>query len=222
MESPVMTLLSFLLALIAFLYGAAALFRKKTPLYFQLIVCAAGCYALEELCSFVTDLCGGFEYPITVSVFGSFGCFFFLLSANYGQLDGVVDDGAPENKKFRCLSLLAPLFFGGFLLFCLLFLYRSYGAFAALVMAAVYAPLLFASYYNLKHLLIPIDSFGFLKTTRLYNGTALLFYLAHLLYLVAFIFRPSAVTVFSVVISCTLLGMIAAGVKGAKLWKTLI
>ena len=222
MSEPIFTALSFLLSLIAFLYGAVTLFRKKTPLYFQLIACAVGCYALEELCSLVTDLCGGFEYPVTVSLFGFFGCFFFLLSVNYGQLDGVVDDGTADNKRARRLALLAPAFFGGILLFCLVFLYQSYRSFAILAVTAVYAPLPFASYYNLKHLLIPIDPFGFLKTTRRYNVWALLFYLANVLYLIAFAFRKPAAPVFSVVISCTLLGMIAAGVKGAKLWKTLV
>lgn len=222
MENPIFTLLLFSLSLGAFLYGAIALFRKKTPLYFQLIVCAAGCYALEELCSLVTFLCGGFEYPITVSAFGTFGCFFFLLSANYGQLDGVVDDGTPEYQKARRLSLLAPVFVGGILLLCLFKAYQSFGVFAVVSLALIYAPMLFASYFNLKHLLIPVDAFGFLKATRLYNVWALLFYGAQILYLTAYSFQIPVDRITTSLISLTLLGMVIAAVKGAKLWKTLI
>ena len=49
MQNIIFALVSFLIAAFAFGFGAAKLFKKKKPLYLQLLVCAAGCFAIQQL-----------------------------------------------------------------------------------------------------------------------------------------------------------------------------
>ena len=92
MQAIIFALISFLIAAFAFGFGAVKLFKKKRPLYLQLLVCAAGCFALEQL-SYVINLWCGVTAAVSIGMFGIFGSNFFLLSANYGTLDKIVDDG---------------------------------------------------------------------------------------------------------------------------------
>lgn len=68
-------LLAFDVSAKAFGYGAFHLFRKGKPKYFQLFVCAAGCYMLEELRVIVNSLLGSGSRDglVTVRLFGFFG-----------------------------------------------------------------------------------------------------------------------------------------------------
>ena len=113
-----LALVSFALATVAFCYGAYYLFRKELPKYFQLYVCAAGCYMLEELWVIVNSLLGDgvADGLITVRLIGFFGCLCFLLSANANQFDMVVDEG--NDKKAKTLAFTAPT-----LLFALMVIY---------------------------------------------------------------------------------------------------
>ena len=223
MDTIILSLISFGTAAFAFAFGAIRLFGKKTAMYFQLIVCSAGCYALEELASLVTYLCGGFEYPITVNSLGAFGCFFFLLSANYGQIDGIVDDGSPENRKARLIALSVSCMLGVFLAFCFVCAYFYSGTFAPFALAFIYTPILFASYYNLKHLLLPTDPLGLLHATKACNIWALIFYAAQMLYLFVYLFCTAEASHYIMVfLSAALLGMVLAAVKGDAVWKTSI
>ena len=49
MQDIIFALASFLLAAFAFGFGAVNLFKKKKPMYLQILVCAAGCFAIQQL-----------------------------------------------------------------------------------------------------------------------------------------------------------------------------
>ena len=65
MQNIIFGLVSFLIAAFAFGYGADKRFKKKKPMYLQLLVSAAGCFALQQLSYVVNAWCG---VTATVSV----------------------------------------------------------------------------------------------------------------------------------------------------------
>lgn len=211
--------MAFVLAALGFAHGALRLFRKKNPLYYQLLVCAAGCFALQQLSATVSALCGGSAEHITVGLFGFFGCNFFLLSANFGTLDRIVDDGSPANKAAKRLAFLAPAVMAVCLV--LVFLVWRSDLFDAVTLMIVLLPALPASYFNLKHLLLPIDDFGFLRATRRCNLAALVLYLVTAAYLLALGSGSTAAANAAVLLmSASVLWLVFSAEGGAKAWKT--
>ena len=207
----------------AFIYGAINLFKEKIPFYFKIIVCGAGCYALQEISGVITYLCGGFEYDLTASSLGAFGCYFFLLSVNYGQLDGVVDSKGKDSLFAGRIALIAPLVLSVPIAVITYLLFTLPDFIKVIYTIVFYAPMVVASYYNLKHLIMKDDDFGFLKTMRAYNFWALVFYVLQVSYLVGVSMDIIPVYVFSgILATVTLFCMVVSAVKGAKKWKTLI
>ena len=212
-------IVSLLIAVPAFALGAAKLFKKKTPLYWQLYVCAAGCFMLRQLSEAVNALCG-VGGQIGVGMLGFFGCNFFLLSANYGTLDRVVDDGGVENRIARRLALLAPVLMAA-LVICVFFAWRGSGPVCGALWAAVLLPVLPASYFNLKHLLLPLDPFELLRATRQCNLAALCFSLLSAGYgIAAGLGKTALAGVLSAALSASMLWLVIAAIRGAKKWTT--
>ena len=212
-------ILSLLIAVFAFGMGAAKLFKKGTPLYWQLYICAAGCFALRQLSETVNFLCG-MQGNIGVGMLGIFGCNFFLLSANYGTLDKVVDDGGAENKPARRLALIAPAVLVA-LIALVFFTWRKNDPLCGVLWLLVLLPTLPASYFNMKHLRMPLDAFELLRATKPCNLAALGFYLLSAFYAVfRALGKTSAAGVTSVVLSASMLFLVSAAIRGAKKWKT--
>ena len=211
--------LSLLIAVFAFGAGAAKLFKKGTPMYWQLYICAAGCFALRQLSETVNSLCG-IQGNIGVGMFGIFGCNFFLLSANYGTLDKVVDDGGAENKPARHLALLASAVTAA-LIALVFFAWRKNDPLCGALWLLALLPVLPASYYNVKHLLMPLDAFELLRATRPCNLASLGFYLLSALYgLLCALGNTALAGVTSVMLSVLMLFLVSAAIRGAKKWKT--
>ena len=216
MQNLIFGLSSFLIAAAGFGFGAVRLFRKKKPLYFQLLVCAAGCFAIEQLSNVVNLWCGVTE-PFSIGMFGIFGCNFFLLSANYGTLDKIVDDGQ-GTRSARWTAILAP---AAMLLLtaAAFFAWRTQDLFCAVMWALILLPALPASYFNLKHLLLPMDPFEFLRATIPCNASALVFYVVTAAYVICLTWAGSVVSgILSVMMSLAVLGLSLCAVKGAKKW----
>ena len=216
MQHIIFALASFLIAAFAFGFGAAKLFRKRKPMYLQLLVCAAGCFALQQMSRAVNLWCGA-EEAVSVGMLGIFGCNFFLLSANYGTLDRIVDDRSRSEKAGRG-ALVAPAVLG-LLAAAVFFLWRKRDLFCAFVWLAVLLPALPASYYNLKHILMPVDPFELLRATRPCNFAALAFYLVTAAYAVCSAAAGSTVSGgVSVLMSLAVLALSVCAVKGAERW----
>ena len=209
-------LASFLVSAFAFGFGAAKLFKGKKPLYLQLLVCAAGCFAVEQLSNLVNIWCGVAD-SVSFGMFGIFGCNFFLLSANFGTLDRIVDDGKGSGKA-RKLALLAPVIMA--VLAVLAFLsWKEKDMYPAVMWTVMLLPALPASYFNLKHILLPMDPFEFLRATKPCNIAALVFYAVTSAYVIC---SPSAGEtvsgILAVLMSMSVLGISLSAVKGAKKW----
>lgn len=208
---------ALIISVAAFGYGAAKLFRKKKPLYFQLLICATGCFMLQQLSVTVNIWCDTVT-PVNIGMAGIFGCNFFLLSANYGTLDRIVDDGE-GSQKARKKAVIAPLV-TALLIVCVFLCNKNTDMFYAVISSVILLPAVPASYFNLKHILLPMDPFEFLKATRSCNITALLFYLVTVIYLIASAYAGDIVCgLLSVLMSVSAAGISVSAVKGAKKWE---
>lgn len=215
-------LAAFIISAAAFLRGIAKMFRKGKPMYFQLLICSAGCFSLKELWTIINEICG-VSGIINVGLIGNLGCFWFMLSANYGSLDSFVDDKSCSNKKPKILALIAP----AVLALCLgLFIFNSLNNNSranVLIPSACFIPTLAASYYSLKHLILPVDELGFLRSTKLCNIFIIMLCIAAYVELVVLLGGSSiALSAVSLTISCLMAGLVFACERGTKIWGTLI
>ena len=155
-----------------FIYGVKNFFKKGKAYYLQIVTMAMGCYAMGSfyhLCQSITtgDLADGF----TAAYLGRIGFFLFLFTANYGQMDGLLDDRTPSLKKFRYIALIAPITAALLYLPCVLaeMPYSTKISLSFLWIAAI-----FSSYFNFKHAIISDLGYGFVKAIRPYNICALI------------------------------------------------
>lgn len=207
---------AFLIAAFACGFGMTRLFKKKKPLYFQLLVCAAGCFCLQML-SYIVNLWCGVTAAVSVGMFGIFGCNFFLLSANFGTLDKIVDDGN-GTAKARRLAIIAPVIVGA-LIAATFMAWKDRDMFCAVMWLIMLLPAMPAAYFNLKHILLPMDPFEFLRATRPCNIAALVFYLVTIAYVMSWAAAaPMLCNILVVLVALSVLSLTLAAVKGAEKW----
>lgn len=207
----------FFCAGIAFLYGVANFFKRKKPLFAQLVTCALGCFALLHLFSIVNLVCTR-ELPTGMNsgIFGLISAFMFLFCASFGQMDGLADDKSKKMLKYRLISLAAPILI---LVMCVLVVTRETLIYMKVLTALQYFMFAGAAYYNLKHLIIPDVDLGIIKAIRGYNLLALLIDFA---YALIFIGDKLSIPILSascgIIISLLYLVIIPIMKKGVKKW----
>lgn len=204
--------------LFSLVYGLKHFFKKGKPLFLQTITMAMGSHALGSIYHLCQSLTSGVLIEgFTPAYLGRIGFFLFFLTASYGQMDRIVDDGSSNTKRTRLIALLAPL--------CAILLYipnciiEDVPIQTKIVYAFVWAPAVIAVYFNLKHAIIPDMDFGFIKAIKPYNILALLLCFSELICLTAWDYYYMVALVvstvlFSVLCICT---MIAAK-KGVEKW----
>ena len=212
---------SFIPLLISFATTAFAIIKlNRKPLYFRIYSWASACCSLLFLSDAVNHISDNFEFGhLTIALISQFGMYYAFFSANFAQLDGVVDDrGKNRNRMFRYIALGVSLLFGIILLnqFCL---WQKQKVLYAVFITGSLLPILPASYYSLKHLLLPMDEMRFLQGTRLCNVFALLLYCAQILFEYFIIFSKELSAVVMSNLIAVLMGLIVlSAVKGAKRW----
>lgn len=219
-DEGVLVLISCCATAAAFIYAAVRLFRRGKPLYFQLIAAAVGCLLLSSLNRLAAVFCGSFDTLATAAPLAVGGAALFLLSANYDQLDGIVDDGTARLyvKLSACIAPLLLAVSGVVIVaFC------AGDILMRIVTALVLLPMLPASYLNLKHLLLPADEVGFLRATRGTNLCALGFYIAvH----TAMLLSPEGIGVLSgapcLLLTAASLALAISAERGTSVWLALI
>lgn len=213
MPDILFALASFLIDAFAFGFGVGKLFKKGKPMYFQLLVCAAGCLAIQQL-SYAVNIWCGVTAAVSIGMLGIFGCNFFLLSANFGTLDRIVDDGKGFVKA-RVHAVIAPVIMTALALTAFL-AWKNKDMFCAVIWLVMLLPALPASYYNLKHIFLPVDPFEFLRATKPCNIAALAFYLITAVYVICSASGRGGI--FSVLMSLSVLSLSLCAVKGAEKW----
>lgn len=209
--------INFISLIAALIYGVYTLMSKKTPLFFQLIVCVIVCHILRylfDICEFLVR--GVFSGGYLIGYLGSIGCFLFLLTASFGYMDGIIDDKTEKMKKSRYIGLLAPAFAIVLLVINLL---SDISGPTKLAYTALWIPAIFSSYFSLKHIVIPDMDFGFVKAIRPFNIAALAFTFLQLIHLTLWGVRNWILLLISGILfgaSCII--MIVAADKGIKKW----
>ena len=204
--------------LVSFIYGLRKFFKKGKPLFLQSLTMAMGCHALGSiyhLCQTLTieNVMEGF----TPAYLGRIGFYLFFITASYGQMDRILDDGTKSIRPARHIALIAPVI--------AILLYIPNGTMEDLptqtkiAVLLVWLPALASVYYNLKHAIIPNCDFGFIKAIKLYNIFALCLGFAELLCLTAWDYLYNTqLVICSVVFALLCVAMMHAAKKGAEKW----
>ena len=177
-----------------------------------------GCHALGS----IYHLCQTFTTETVLEGFtpaylGRIGFFLFLITASYGQMDRILDDGSPKFKPSRYIALIAPL--------CAILLYVPNAMIDDMPVATkiavllVWMPACVSVYYNLKHSIIPDCDFGFAKAIKPYNIMATILGFAEMLCLTAWDFLHYT----QILICCFLFAIFCMATmyvakKGAEKW----
>ena len=174
---------------------------------------ALGCFH-DTVYLFVT---GSYAHDVYIGYLGVIGCFLFLISASYGQLDGIFDDRSKENRKYRILALAAPI--AMMLLYFLSLSVVSRSPVMKVVNFAAWLPMIIASYFNFKHAILPDGGFAFVNAVRPYNVAATIFGYAEITYLTMYqLEKPKMVVVCAVILAVSACSMMYFAKRGAEKW----
>ena len=205
---------------IDFVYGLFRFFRNESASYVRMIVLGVGCAMLGRLFATLLYLVNGELFDgFNVGMLGIIGSFLFFFSANFGQMDSIVDDGSPKFRKTRIIALAAPLTVA--ILWCVIF--AVYGFNEATVWGGIEALFLaMASYYHLKHLIIEDVGVGLIKSIRSYNLLALVYAALCLMeVIVECLELPAYGPITVCVLECAvLIAFIPVLERGMKKWST--
>lgn len=209
--------LQFISFLSAFIFGFVMFFNKKVALYFKIITCSLGCYALGKLYIIIYILCFNEMYAgFNVGYLGLFGCFFFMLSANYGQINGILDNKEKNLRNKRLISLIIPIILTTLLTLMIISCDMLYQR----VILFLLIPAIIASYFSMKVIIFPDMGFEFIHHIRLCNVFILIFYIAIFSEMWAD-FKEFTMFMQSFEIFIAFLGwlIILSAYKGGKSWK---
>ena len=211
----------FLARLGTFIYGVKHFFKKGKAYYLQIVTMAFGCYAMGSfyyLCQSITaeEVPDGF----TAAYLGRIGFFLFLFTANFGQMDGLLDDRTPAFKKFRYIALIAPIAAALLYVPCAL---TDMLLSTKISLIFVWIAAMFSSYYNFKHAVISDLGYGFAKAIRPYNICALILIftelILHILWANADAYGFVIIAIVSLIFSVMNAITMVALKRGVEAWK---
>lgn len=156
-----------------FNYGLARFFRKRKALYTRMIVFGIGSAFMGRLFETLNLFAYG-EIPsgFHIGMLGVVSSFLFFFTANFGQMDSLVDDGSRKFRASRLIALIAPTCVAA-----LYFLYIHYAGFTVGAIPRAFEAIIIAmaSFFHLKHLVIKDVDYGIIRSIRQYNLVALIY-----------------------------------------------
>ena len=155
------------------IYGIRHFFKKGKALYLQMITSSVICLMFARLFQVVhivaqSDLGTNFY----IGLLGTAGSFMFLFSANYGQMDRLVDDGT---KKFRKTKIISTITSIAMTLLYILFYMTAAGRNVKVSVGITAAFMTMSVYYNFKHIIIFDVELGIVRQIRKYNIVAVIY-----------------------------------------------
>lgn len=211
-------ILSIIATMTSFIYGIKNFFKRGTPIFLQSITLAMGCHALASIyhiCQMLTT--NSFVEGFTPAYLGKIGFYLFFITASYGHMDKIIDDGSPRMKKGRWIAFLAPI--AALLLFVPNALLEQVSCSTKIAMFLVWIPATIAVYFNFKHSILPDLDFGFIKAIKPYNILATLLCFSDLLCLTAWnYFCCIPLMLASAVFGVLSIATVVSAKKGAEKW----
>lgn len=216
----ILSAISCVIMIVALIYGAKNLLGKGRILYFHIIMWGGLCYTLQTLVVFVELATMLRSDLIIISAIATLGFSLSFLLVNYGVLDRLVDERSESTLAGRKKAYIAPAFFAVVAIVAFVFYTLSHGIFWGIIFTVAYLPLVPASYFNYKHIIIPVDASGLLAATKPCNKMCLVLYFLMFLRLILDSFlSPTALSAYSVLLALGMMACIFASVKGAKSWE---
>lgn len=197
-----MNLIIFICSFIGSIYGISNFFKKKKALYLKLITCSIFCMMYSRLFQVVSILTkGSLNKGFHIGILGIIGTFMFLFSANYGQMNGLVDDKSKKFVKTRIISLISPLLI--FLMY-LFFIINIDNIELKITYGIVTLFIMQCSYYCFKHIIIYDVYLGIIRSIRKYNILALILAFLSMFEIIGLYMNIELLYIFS----CILIGII--------------
>ena len=205
-------------ALVGFVYGAFRFFHPKAAVYTQMVTFACLVILFGRLYQIIRIVTvGELAERFHLGVLGMIGSILFLFAANFGVMDSLVDDGSKELRKYRLIPLAAPaLVLAAWLaIFC----FADDSIPTKIVTGVISVCVMLASYFNLKHLIIPDVAFGVIRSIRQYNLLALIYEFLCFAEMIAQIRNREIITLIVGILAGILLPFIILSVdRGGKKW----
>lgn len=210
--------IAIIAAMIALGYGLKNFFKKGKPLFLHSITLAMGCHSfasIYRICQLLTT--NSIEEGFSLVYLGKIGFYLFLVTASYGHMDKIIDDGSPKMKKGRLVAMVAPI--AALLLFIPTAVMDNISLSTRISALLVWIPATFGVYFNLKHAILPDVDFGFIKAIKPYNVFAMLLGFSELLCLTAWnCFYGIPLVLSSVIFAVFSIATIVSAKKGAEKW----
>ena len=205
-------------ATFGFLTGIRYLNTRKA-LYAGMIVQGMICVALGRMFQCALLLTGGsLTEHFQLGSLGGMGAFSFFFSANYGQIDSLVDGGERRFAKYRIIALAGPLCVAGMLVPVAL----SPAGLAFRISCVIVSCIIgVASYFHVKHLLVPDVDYGVVRCLRGYNALAVGLSVLSMLELIALAWNNEAMLYAAGAGLCIVTSaLVPAMDRGVKKWQT--
>lgn len=204
--------------LASLIYGLRHFFKRGKALFLQSFTMAMASHALGSIYHLCQTLTGdSLVEGFTPAYLGRIGFFLFILTASYGQLDRIVDDGSAKMRPARLVALVAPL--AAVLLYLPNALLEDVPTATKIVYALVWIPAIIGVYFNLKHAIIPDLDFGFIKALKPYNVLVLCLGFSELLCLTAWdYYYPIPLVISTVLFGVLCICSMVTARKGVEKW----
>ncbi len=154
-------------------YGFRIVFKKNKALYLKMINFGVACFMLSKLFNVIILVTNGELYKgFNIGILGIVGSFLFFLSANYGQMDGLVDDRSSTFRLTRIKALIMP----AVILIGYVFLFLNIQNITSRISTAfLILFILPCLYFNFKHIIIYDVDLGIIKQLKFYNILAVIY-----------------------------------------------
>jgi hypothetical protein len=131
-------------------------------------------------------------------------------------MDGIVDDGSSQIKKYRYIALIGPAIAVALWIPNMI---AEVSISTKVVYSILWIPAVFSLYFNLKHAIIPDMGFGFVRAIRPFNLAAFSFALLQLIHLTVWNFCGLIPLLISgTVFGASCIVMVIMADKGVKKW----
>ncbi len=205
--------------LIALIYGLYRSMNGVGALYFRILTFAVGCFALGRMYEVLYVLCVGKMTELAnLGQLGTVTMSLFMMTANRGSLDYMLDDRRKELRKYRLIPLVFPLLFACFGLW--LILSGCKDSTGTMISGFVALVMMVTVYFEGKHLIFPDEGLNFAASMRITNASSMVFNFAAFAMLSMDVKSLSAVYFsLGVVVAIISIVIIVSADKGVRRWQ---